>query len=59
MDSYGKLVNSTGINSSNVFKLKAGESTVFDKGNVSRGRNGSTKNVLVHGLGIGDIGKWF
>ncbi|MEK7061216.1 MAG: ribonuclease J [Patescibacteria group bacterium] len=57
MDSYGKLVNSTGINSSNVFKLKAGESTVFDKGNVSRGETVPTKNVLVHGLGIGDIGK--
>jgi len=57
MDAYGKLVNSIGVNSSNVFKLKAGESVIFDRGNVSRGETVPTKDVLVHGLGIGDIGK--
>lgn len=57
MDSYGKLVNSIGVDLSKVFKLKAGESVVFSNGNVSRGETVPTKDVLVHGLGIGDIGK--
>jgi ribonuclease J len=57
MDSYGKLVNSIGVDSSKVFKLKAGESVVFNKGEASRGETVTTKDVLVHGLGIGDIGK--
>lgn len=57
MDSFGKLVESVGVDSSKVFKLKAGESVVFDKGNAIRGETVKTKDVLVHGLGIGDIGK--
>ncbi len=57
MYSYGKLVESIGVDSSKVFKLKAGESVIFDKGNAIRGETVPTKDVLVHGLGIGDIGK--
>ncbi len=57
MHSYEKLVINLGASSSNVFKLKAGESVIFEKGSVSRGETVSTKDVLVHGLGIGDIGK--
>lgn len=57
MHSYGKLVEDVGIDLSKVFKLKAGESVIFNKGNVVRGGTVPTKNVLVHGLGIGDIGK--
>jgi len=41
----------------NVFKLKPGESVVFDKGIVRLGEKIHTKEVLVHGLGIGDVGK--
>lgn len=57
MHSYGKLVESCGVDISKVFKLKAGESVVFNQGNTSRGETVPTKDVLVHGLGIGDIGK--
>ena len=57
MHSYGKLVEDIGIDSSKVFKLKAGESVIFNKGNAIRGETIPTKDVLVHGLGIGDIGK--
>ena len=57
MHSYGKLVESTGVDSSKVFKLKAGESIIFDRGNAVRGETVKTRDVLVHGLGIGDIGK--
>jgi ribonuclease J len=57
MCSYGKLVESCGFDLSKVFKLKAGESVVFNKGSVLRGETVPTKDVLVHGLGIGDIGK--
>lgn len=57
MHSYGKLVESVGVDSSKVFKLKAGESLIFDKGSAIRGETVPTKDVLVHGLGIGDIGK--
>ena len=57
MHSYVKLVESIGVDSSKVFKLKAGESIVFNKGSVTRGETVPTKDVLVHGLGIGDIGK--
>jgi len=37
MHAYEKLVESTGISTSRVFKLKAGESVVLDKGNIVRG----------------------
>lgn len=57
MHSYGKLVEEMGVDSSKVFKLKAGESVVFNNGNALRGETVPTKDVLVHGLGIGDIGK--
>jgi len=57
MHSYGKLVESIGVDSSKVFKLKAGGSIVFSKGSVARGETVPTKDILVHGLGIGDIGK--
>ena len=57
MHSYGKLVESIGVESSKVLKLKAGESVIFDKGSAIRGETVPTKDVLVHGLGVGDIGK--
>jgi ribonuclease J len=57
MQSYGKLVQATGADISRVFKLKAGESVVFTGGRAQRGETVHTRDVLVHGLGIGDIGK--
>jgi ribonuclease J len=57
MKSYEKLVISVGANSSDVFRLKPGESVIFKDGTAERGDSIKTKEVLVHGLGIGDIGK--
>jgi ribonuclease J len=57
MKSYEKLAVSVGAKTSNVFRLKPGESVIFDNGEARRGDTIHTKEVLVHGLGIGDIGK--
>ncbi|MFI5240924.1 MAG: ribonuclease J [Microgenomates group bacterium] len=57
MHSYEKLVVEYGGQSKNVFKLHPGESVIFENGEARRGETIKTKEVLVHGLGIGDIGK--
>ncbi|HET7099240.1 MAG TPA: ribonuclease J [Patescibacteria group bacterium] len=57
MKSYENLVVANGSPKENVFRLKPGESVIFDKGNAHRGETISVKEVFVHGLGIGDIGK--
>lgn len=57
MHSYEKLVLSTGKEKNNVFKLKPGDSVEFKNGEARRGQKISVKEVMVHGLGIGDIGK--
>lgn len=57
MHSYQKLVKEYGAETKNVFKLHPGESVVFENGNARFGETIKTKEVLVHGLGIGDIGK--
>ncbi|WKZ25280.1 MAG: ribonuclease J [bacterium] len=57
MHSYEKLVVSTGKQKSQVFKLKPGDSIEFENGTARRGQKVKVKEVMVHGLGIGDIGK--
>ncbi|MEK7472611.1 MAG: ribonuclease J [Patescibacteria group bacterium] len=57
MYSYEKLVVSEGKAKNNVFKLKPGDSIEFKNGQATRGQKISVKEVMVHGLGIGDIGK--
>ena len=57
MNSYEKLAVSVGAKEQNVFRLKPGESVIFENGTLIRGETIPTKEVLVHGLGIGDIGK--
>lgn len=57
MHAYEKLVLEEGRDKSNVFKLKPGENVIFENGEGKRGQKIQTKNVLVHGRGIGDIGK--
>lgn len=57
MKSYEKLAVAVGAKTSDVFRLKPGESVIFENGNAVRGPVIHTKEVLVHGLGIGDIGK--
>ena len=57
MKSYEKLAVSMGAKAQDVFRLKPGESVSFENGTASRGQTISVKEVMVHGLGIGDIGK--
>lgn len=57
MHSYEKLVVSTGRKKEQVFKLKPGDSVEFNNGVATRGQKVKVKEVMVHGLGIGDIGK--
>jgi ribonuclease J len=57
MHSYQKLVVSEGKEKNDVFKLKPGDSVEFKNGEAVRGQKISVKEVMVHGLGIGDIGK--
>jgi ribonuclease J len=57
MKSYEKLAVSLGAREQDVFRLKPGESVVFEDGQARRGETIAVKEVMVHGLGIGDIGK--
>lgn len=57
MHAYKKLVIKNGSDGRNVFILKPGDNVDFDSGTAKQGVKISTKEVLVHGLGIGDIGK--
>lgn len=57
MHSYEKLVHEFEGRRENVYKLHPGESIILEKGEVRRGETIKTKEVLVHGLGIGDVGK--
>ncbi len=57
MHAYEKLVISTGKLKDNVFKLKPGDNVEFKNGEATLGQKISVKEVMVHGLGIGDIGK--
>ncbi len=57
MKSYEKLAVSVGAKESDVFRLKPGESVIFENGSAHRGETIAVKEVYVHGLGIGDIGK--
>lgn len=57
MKSYEKLVVAHGGAKQNVFRLKPGQSVVFDNNSATPGDTVPVKDVFVHGLGIGDIGK--
>lgn len=57
MHSFEKLVVSTGQKKESVFKLKPGDTVEFKEGFLKRGQKVKVKEVMVHGLGIGDIGK--
>jgi len=57
MHAYKKLVVDYGARESQVFELKPGENVIFENGNARRGQKIPVKNVLIDGLGIGDVGK--
>lgn len=57
MESYKRLAVAWGANPGNVFKLKPGDSVEFSKGGAIKGKSIKVREVLVDGLGIGDVGK--
>jgi ribonuclease J len=57
MKSYLDLAVKFGADPKDVYRLKPGENLIFEKGKVRMGEKISTKRVLVHGRGIGDVGK--
>ncbi|MGD8744044.1 MAG: ribonuclease J [Candidatus Woesebacteria bacterium] len=57
MHAYEKLADDFGAKPGSVFKLKPGENIIFDNGRAKLGPQVPAKEVLVHGLGIGDVGK--
>lgn len=57
MHSYKKLAIRFGANENQVFTLKPGENVLFQDGKATLGSKIASKKVLVHGLGIGDIGR--
>ncbi len=57
MHAYEKLVEGFGATKDRVFKLKPGNSVVFEDGKATKGESIRVKSVLVHGLGVGDVGR--
>jgi len=57
MHAYKKLAVANGIDKGRVLLLKPGDNISFNSGQATRGQRIATKEILVHGLGIGDIGK--
>ena len=57
MHSYSLIAQSMGYLSQNIFQLGAGEIVEFSDGNARISGKVHIKNVLVDGLGIGDVGK--
>jgi ribonuclease J len=57
MYSFEKIIESIGRDANDLFKLKPGDSVEFSNGTAVRGQKVKVKEVMVHGLGIGDIGK--
>lgn len=57
MHAYEKLIKKEFGDNSKVFKLKPGDNVIFENGRSKLGERIPTKEILVHGTGIGDIGK--
>jgi ribonuclease J len=53
---YKDIAVNMGYKSETVFELSPGESVEFQDGNAKKGRKIQSDNILVDGLGIGDVG---
>jgi len=56
MRAYTQMAQGLGYRANDVFEMVGGESVSFDKGIARKGPKISVKDVLVDGLGIGDVG---
>lgn len=57
MESYKRLAVGWGAKPENVFKLKPGDSVEFSQSGATKGKSIRVRDVLVDGLGVGDVGK--
>jgi len=57
MHAYEKILLEKGVLQSEIFKLKPGENIIFNDEKAEKGAKIPIKSVLVHGLGVGDVGK--
>jgi len=57
MKSYLDLAIEFGAKKEQVFRIKPGDNVIFENGSARQGERIPTKQVMVHGLGVGDIGK--
>ena len=57
MHGYKKLLMSRGVDERNILTLKPGNSVSFENGNVVSQDKVPAREILVDGLGIGDVGK--
>lgn len=53
---YKEIAEDMGNDPESVFELSPGETLEFENGNAKRGKKVPSDNVLVDGLGIGDVG---
>lgn len=56
MHAYNRMAQVMGIAEQNVFELGAGDVVAFEKGSAKVADHITVRNVLVDGLGIGDVG---
>ena len=57
MKSYADLAEDFGAPKENIFRLKPGESIIFENGRARRGPSAPVKKIYVDGIGVGDVGK--
>lgn len=57
MHAYKKLATGHDISEERIFLLKPGDNVNVASGKLTKGQKIPTKEILVHGLGIGDVGK--
>lgn len=57
MRAFNNLAVDIGIARENVFELKPGESVEFKNQSARKGKKVEVRNVLVDGLGVGDVGQ--
>lgn len=57
MRAFSELAQSVGISKDSIFELHEGESVEFKNGHAAKGARFESKNVLIDGLGFGDVGK--